>query len=381
VGATTRALDLARWGLGAGAVLAGFRLDAAAASGAATRLTFVDDRGAIAIDLHRHDPDRACFARTASLDLTHPSLAADATARARPLFAALAAHLRARDDGALAEALAAAPISPRPPGAPPIALLPPAWPGADAPAAAPLLAVLDELIASGRLAAAEVEPSLALGTTDALRLLVNPSVTGPGRDRPAIAARVLAAAGAPGWVVDVATGWLSRPERAAFVGVELAPAVAARVKLYLDTREAHARAAALAALGGPPASATTELIAIDAIGERAIAHKHYAPITAAAARAEFAGALIDLLERRGLLLGELRLLAATRFGVDGAVRDRALHVDVTRFAHLDLGTAWARAGGDHALAARIAASGRHARVLSTTAGTDRARHVYLGGPP
>ncbi len=381
VASPARALDLTRWDLGVGAVLAGFRLDSAAATVGGIRLVFVDDRGTFAIDLHRHDPDRACFARTASLDLTHPPLSADATARARPLFAAVVARLRAHDHGALAGELTAAAVAPPRPGPPTISLLPPAWPGATIPAAAALLIALDGLVATGRLAAAEIEPSLALATTDALRLLINPSVAGPGRDRPAIAAQVLAGAGAPGWLIDVATGWLAEPGRSAFVGVALMPETPARVKLYLGTRDAYERAAAAAALGGPPASATTELIAIDAIADRAIGRKHYAPITAATARAEFDGALLDLLERRGLMLGELRLLAATRFTVDGAVRDRALHVDVTRFAHLGLGPAWARACGDADVAARIAASGRCARVLSTTAGTDRARHVYLGGPP
>jgi hypothetical protein len=41
--------------------------------------------------------------------------------------------------------------------------------------------------------------------------------------------------------------------------------------------------------------------------------------------------------------------------------------------------AWARACGDDAAAAAIAAAGRPARVLCETRATTRGRHVYLGG--
>ncbi|MBK9030484.1 MAG: radical SAM protein [Myxococcales bacterium] len=380
-----RALDLTRWALAPGADVGGFRLDAATRADAAIRLVFVDDRGPVAIDLHPHDPARACFARTPTIDLTHPPLPDATTARARPLFAALAAHLRARDDGALARELFAASRldTATTPAAlvAPVELLPTAWPGVDDPRAAALLAAAAALVTLDQLAAREVEPSVVLGAPERLRLLVNPSVAGPGRDRPAIAARLLTAAGAPAWLADVAEAWLRDPARTAFVGVELAPAAPPRHKLYLDTRAAPDRAAAARALGGPPPAAATALIAIDVVDDRPLGFKHYAPITAAAARVACAGPLIDLLEARGLLLGELPLLIATRFAADGAVRDRALHVDVARFAHLALGPAWARAAGDAAAADRIAASGRAARVVSATSGADGGRHVYLGGPP
>ena len=375
---TPQAIDLTAWDLTLGATIGGHRLRAATITGAVVQLGFAraDDERAptIAIELHPRAPARACFARTASLDLTHPPLPADVTTAARPLFAAIAAHLAARDDGTLARALTAAP-APAPDLETP-QLLPLDWPGRAHPLAAAVLAAFDALFATGALPARVVEPSLALGAPAALRLLIDPS---PARDRVAAATRVLTAAAAPPWLTATAASWLAAPDRVAFVGVAIAPAAPARVKLYLDTRAAGDRAAAAAALGGPPPGATTSMIAIDVVDGAPRAYKHYAPITAAAARAHgHAAALLALLEARGLLLGELPLLASTRFAPDGAVLDRALHVDVTRFAHLDLGAAWARAAGDRDAAARIAASGRSARVLSDD--DHGHRHVYLGGP-
>lgn len=368
-------LELAPWQLAIGAELAGHRLAAATRDGAAVRLQFVGAAGAIAIDLHPRDPARPCFARTASLDLTHPPLADAAVVAARPLFAAIAAHLAARDDGALAAALAAPPAPAR--DAPP--LWPPAWPAVADPIVAAVLATATALSARGLLDPAVVEPSVALGAADAPRLLINPAVPGPGRDRAAIAARLLAAAGAPPAMIAAAQAWLAEPARAALLGVAAAAAGPARSKLYLATPRAADRAAAAALLGGPAPAADVTQLAIDAVGDRVVAYKHYAPLTAAAARATHAGALTALLADRGLLLGELPLHGGTRLAPDGAVLDRALHVDVRRFAQLALGAAWAEAAGDARAAARIAASGRATRVLSETLGAATGRHVYLGG--
>ena len=362
---------LAALGLTAGAQLAGYRIGPARRGTGSVRLRFADERDAIEIDLWPRDPDRAGFARTASLDLTHPLLADDATARARPLFAAIAAHLAARDRGDLARVLAAPPAASRARAAAPLL---PGWPGVDHPAARALLAVAAELVAADRLAPGEIEPSVALGRAGELRVIVNPSVPGPGRDRPAIAAALLDALDAPGWMRDLATGWLAVPHRVAFVGLA-AETDAPRAKLYLQTRAAGDRAAAAAALG--LALADEVLVGVDAIAGRRAAVKRYAPIAAAAARARFAGPLLALLEARGLLLGELPLLVAHRVDGDGAPVDASLHVGVGAFPQLALGVAWARASGDARAAALLAAANRSTRVL---ADGDR-RVVYLGGAP
>ncbi|MBL8620519.1 MAG: radical SAM protein [Myxococcales bacterium] len=367
-------IDLAPLRLPIGAALAEHRLVAAARDGAAVRLQFVGAAGAVAIDLHPRDPARPCFARTASLDLTHPPLADAAVIAARPLFAAIAAHLAARDDGDLAAALAAPP-TPVVDAAP---LWPAAWPAVADPSVAAVLAAAAALAARGLLDPAVVEPSVALGAADAPRLLINPAVPGPGRDRAAIAAQLLAAAGAPPAMIAAAQAWLAEPARTALLGVAAAGGPA-RSKLYLATPRAADRAAAAALLGGPGPAADVTQLAIDAVGARVVAYKHYAPLTAAAARATHAGALTALLADRGLLLGELPLLGCTRLAPDGAALDRALHVDVRRFAQLGLGAAWAEATGDARAAARIAASGRATRVLSETLGAATGRHVYLGG--
>ncbi len=367
--------DLAPWQLAIGAELAGHRLAAVTRDGAAVRLRFVGAAGAVAIDLHPRDPARPCFARTASLDLTHPPLADAALIAARPLFAAIAAHLATRDDGTLHAALAAPPAPAQ--DAPP--LWPPAWPAAADPIVAAVLAVAAELCSRGLLDPAVVEPSIALGAVDAPRLLLNPAVPGPGRDRAAIAARLLAAAAAPPAVIALARAWLAEPTRGALLGVAAAAGGPARAKLYLATPRAADRAAAAALLGGPAPAADVSQLAVDAVGERVVAYKHYAPLTAAAARATHAGALTALVDARGLLLGELPLLGCTRLAPDGAVLDRALHIDVRRFAQLGLGVAWAEAADDARAAARIAASGRATRVLSETLGAATGRHVYLGG--
>lgn len=369
-------VDLAAAQLALGAALAEYRLAAASRDGAAVRLQFVGAAGAVAIDLHPRDPARPCFARTASLDLTHPPLADAAVIAARPLFAAVAAHLAARDDGALAAALATPP-APALDAPPP--LWPPAWPAVADPIVAAVLAIAAELGARGALDPAVVEPSVALGAADAARLLINPAVPGPGRDRAAIAARLLTAAAAPPTVIAAAQAWLAEPARAALIGVAATAGGPARAKLYLATPRAADRAAAVALLGGPTPAADVTQLAVDTIGARVVAYKHYAPLTAAAARATHAGALTALLADRGLLLGELPLLGCVRRGPDGAVLDRALHVDVRRFAQLALGVAWAEAAGDPRAAARIAASGRATRVLSETLGAATGRHVYLGG--
>lgn len=202
---------------------------------------------------------------------------------------------------------------------------------------------------------------------------------GPGRDRAAIAAALLTAAAAPPAMIAAARAWLAEPTRGALLGLA-ADATATRAKLYLATPRAGDRAAAAALLGGPPPAADVTQLAIDAVDGAVVAYKHYAPRTAAAARATGASALLALLAERGLLLGELPLLEGARFDPDGAPRDRALHVDVRRFAQLALGVAWAEAAGDAAAAARIAASGRATRVLSETLGAPGGRHVYLEGP-
>jgi len=367
-------IDLTAWQLPLGAAVADHRLAAVTRGGAAVRLQFAGAAGAVAIDLHPRDPTRPCFARTASLDLTHPPLADAAVAAARPLFAALTAHLAVRDDGGLHAALTAPPAPPT--AAPP--LWPTAWPAPAAPVVAAVLACAAELAARGLLDPAVVEPSLALGAAAQPRLLINPAVPGPGRDRAAIAAALLTAAAAPPAMIAAARAWLAEPTRGALLGLA-ADATATRAKLYLATPRAGDRAAAAALLGGPPPAADVTQLAIDAVDGAVVAYKHYAPRTAAAARATGASALLALLAERGLLLGELPLLEGARFDPDGAPRDRALHVDVRRFAQLALGVAWAEAAGDAAAAARIAASGRATRVLSETLGAPGGRHVYLEG--
>jgi pyruvate-formate lyase-activating enzyme len=356
--------DPAPLGLALGGEVAGFRLTAAERDGDRATLRFVDERGGLAIALAPRASGRDGFARTASLVLTHPLLTPAELARARPLLDAVAAALTAVDRGQLAAQLTAPP----PPTAP-----------LDLAAGLGLRAAADALIAAGLLDARAVEPSFTLGAPHAVRWLVNPSIPGPARDPAGLATALLTAIDPSTPLVGLARAWLGAgvtAERIAFVGEDRG-AGPPRAKLYLATPTAALARAAHALVGGPPPADATTMIAVDARGAAVIAHKHYAPLTAAAARAAHPGDLLALLDGAGLLLGELPLLEARRFTADGETAP-ALHVDVARFAHLDLGAAWARASGDRDAAERITASGRPTRVVSATRGAGP-RHVYLGG--
>jgi len=379
---------LAALGLVEGATLAGHRVGLARRHAGAVRLRFVSDRDAIEVDLWPRRPERPGFARTASLTLSHPLLSDEAQARARPLFAALTAHLHAREggNGALSAIVSGPATEPETVPEPVTDLarhaarpaLLPGWPGVDHRRARDFLAACTDLISRGQLRRREVEPSLGLGGVDALRAIVNPSVPGPGRDRPAIARALLDAMGGPRWLADLAAAWLAVDAQVAFLGLVADPTAPddapVRTKLYLQTPTPATRQAAARVLGC--AVHDSVMIAVDALGDRRAALKRYARIAAAEARARFDGPLLTLLEARGLLLGELPLLAATRTDAAGTLVDDALHVDVTGFPQLDLGAAWARACGDARAAAIIAASGRATRVLSASVA---GRHVYLDG--
>src|SRR5262249_4753111 len=166
---TGEALEaLAALGLAAGALVGGHRLGTPRRAADRVRLRFADDQGVVEIDLWPRDPARAAFARTASLDLTHPLLAEDATIRARPL---LAAHLTARDQGDLWSALTTAAGSDSRSGSgsdsgsdsDSVSGAFARWPGAELPAARALLEAIEALVARGWLHGREVEPSVALG--------------------------------------------------------------------------------------------------------------------------------------------------------------------------------------------------------------------------
>lgn len=357
--AGARAIDPAPLGLSIAQSLAGFRLASAEALGDGVRLLWVDATGPLTVELSPRSAGRDGFARTASWVLTHPLWTAAELDRARPLLAALVPVIAAVDDGRAA-------IPPPPRAAAPTV-----------PAADGLRACADALIAAGLLDARTVEPSLTLGAPTAARWLANPSTPGPGRDPGALAATLLAAIDPRTPLAELARTWLVGPDRIAFVGEDRAVDGPARAKLYLATPTGALRRAAHATVGGPTPADDVTMVAVDARADAIVAHKHYAPRSAAAARARHAGPLLALLERAGLLLGELTLLEARRFTVDGEAAP-ALHVDVRRFDHLRLGAAWARACDDAEAAARIDASGRATRVVSATAG-DGPRHVYLAG--
>jgi hypothetical protein len=370
---------LAVLGLVHGAALAGARIAAPARTVDGVRLRFItgDAAGApLAIDLRPRDPARPCFARTATRDLIHPPWTDAATARARPLLAALASHLTARDDGGLARALRPSPPSAEVRRADTIASTHAhaGWPAPVDPRAAEFHACVLALRAAAHLGPATVEPSVALGRPDEWRLLVNPSVRRAGVDRAAQTGALLTTLDAPGWLHDLARRWLDDAGRSLFIGVAAA-ALRVRTKLYLPVPNATTRAAAAALLARATPAAEVAIVAIDVEGGALIAHKDYARLAPTAARAEFAGPLLALVEERGLLLGELPLLRARRSAPDEQPIDAALHVDVRAFPQLELGVAWATACGDHAAAARLA--GRTARVLSATGGDRGPCHVYL----
>ncbi|MCE9579231.1 MAG: radical SAM protein [Deltaproteobacteria bacterium] len=337
------------------------------------RLRFAISGERLAIDLRPRDDARACFARTASLDISHPPWPETTTIAARPLLAALAARLRERDDGGLARMLAGgATISeaPRPSAidwtAPP-------------PPARGFAAAIEAALASGQLDPRVVEPSVALGAPDEWRVLVNPSPLrrpAPPDDARALTRALLAPLAIPAGLAALADAWLAA-DRVLYVGAA-ATASGLRTKLYLQTASDAHRASAAHALGIALPAPEVALVAIDLVDGELVAFKRYARITPIQARAESAGPLLALLEARGLLLGELPLLLATRHDADDRLIDRALHVDVRAFPQLALGPAWAHACGDEAAATAIAASGRATRVISETLGTTRGRHVYLG---
>ncbi len=336
------------------------------------RLRFAISGEQLAIDLRPRNDARPCFARTASLDISHPPWPEATTIAARPLLAALAARLRERDDGGLARALARAPIAepPRPSSLGWVAPPPPARGFA---------AAIEAALATGQLDPRVVEPSVALGAPDEWRVLVNPSPLrrpAPPDDARALTRALLAPLAIPAGIAALADAWLAA-DRVLYVGVA-ATASGLRTKLYLQTATDAHRASAAHALGIALPAPAVALVAIDLVDGELVAFKRYARITPAEARAQFAGPLLALVEARGLLLGEVPLLAATRHDADDRLIDHALHVDVRAFPQLALGPAWARACGDEAAAMAIAASGRATRVISETLGATRGRHVYLG---